>query len=108
MPDIFRHSLSTMLEEVKEAYQFGVKSFDLFPKVADHLKTNYGEEAYNPAGIVPRAIRMIKEKFPDVVVVTDVALDPYSSMVNYPFPFFSSYLKKPTKILLTRDMMVWY
>lgn len=48
------------------------------PKVPSHLKTNYGHECYNPAGIVPRAVSMIKEKFPDSIVCTDVALDPYS------------------------------
>jgi porphobilinogen synthase len=54
----------------------------LFPKIADHLKSNYAEETYNPDGLVPRAIQMIKSKFPEVVVCTDVALDPYSSLVR--------------------------
>eukprot|EP01040_Poterioochromonas_malhamensis_P007476 gene7476-8064_t len=79
MPDCFRHSLSGMLTEVEEAVKYGVRAFVLFPKVDDKLKTNYAEESYNPNGIVPRAIAMIKSKFPDVVVVTDVALDPYAS-----------------------------
>ena len=78
MPGCERHSLSHMLEEVGEALQYGVNTFVLFPKVEDELKTNYGVEAYNPNGIVPRAISMIKEKYPDATVVTDVALDPYS------------------------------
>ena len=60
--------------------RYGVGSFVLFPKVPDNLKTNFAEEAYNPNGIVPRAIQMIKMKFPEAVVCTDVALDPYSSM----------------------------
>jgi porphobilinogen synthase len=59
-----------------------VKAFILFPKVPDSLKTNYAEEAYNPNGIVPRALSMIKSKFPDVIVATDIALDPYSSYVR--------------------------
>jgi porphobilinogen synthase len=78
MPGCERHSLASMLSEVGEAYNEGVKSFVLFPKVPDHLKTNLGVEAYNPEGIVPRAVRMIKEKYPDSIVCTDVALDPYS------------------------------
>jgi len=78
MPGCERHSLPSMLNEIGEAYDEGVRTFVLFPKVEDELKTNLGVEAYNPEGIVPRAIRMIKEKFPDSVVVTDVALDPYS------------------------------
>jgi porphobilinogen synthase len=80
MPGCERHSLNSMLREVGESFELGVKTFVLFPKVPDELKTNYGEEAYNPEGIVPRAIRMIKSAYPDAVVVTDVALDPYSSM----------------------------
>eukprot|EP01041_Mallomonas_annulata_P013692 gene13692-29110_t len=79
MPDCFRHSLTTMMLEVEEAIQYGVKTFILFPKVPESLKTNYGEEAYNPNGIVPRALGMIKSKFPDVLVCTDIALDPYSN-----------------------------
>jgi len=82
MPDCFRHSLDSMLLEVEEAIQYGVNTFILFPKVPESLKTNYAEEAYNPNGLVPRALGLIKSKFPDVVVCTDVALDPYSSMVS--------------------------
>jgi len=67
-----------MLKEVGESYDLGVKTFVLFPKVPDELKTNLGIEAYNPNGIVHRAIRMIKEKYPESLVCTDVALDPYS------------------------------
>jgi Delta-aminolevulinic acid dehydratase len=78
MPGCERHSLDSMLREVGESFELGVKTFVLFPKVPDHLKTNLGVEAYNPEGIVPRAIRMIKANYPDAVVVTDVALDPYS------------------------------
>mmetsp|Transcript_39635 Transcript_39635/g.92647 ORF Transcript_39635/g.92647 Transcript_39635/m.92647 type:complete len:395 (-) Transcript_39635:353-1537(-) len=80
MPGCERHSLQSMVAEAKDAWQYGVRSFIVFPKVPDHLKTNRGEEAYNPDGIVPRAVRMLKEALPDSVVCTDVALDPYSSM----------------------------
>jgi porphobilinogen synthase len=79
MPGCSRHSLDSMLTEVGESMALGVKTFVLFPKVADSLKTNLGVEAYNPNGIVPRAIRMIKASYPDATVVTDVALDPYSN-----------------------------
>mmetsp|Transcript_504 Transcript_504/g.761 ORF Transcript_504/g.761 Transcript_504/m.761 type:complete len:415 (-) Transcript_504:45-1289(-) len=78
MPGCKRHSLESMLEEVGDAFKYGVQTFVLFPKVPDELKTNLGVEAYNPNGIVHRAIRMIKEKYPDAVICTDVALDPYS------------------------------
>jgi len=78
MPGCERHSLPSMLKEVGEAFDEGVKTFVLFPKVPDELKTNLGVEAYNPEGIVPRAVRMIKEAYPESIVCTDVALDPYS------------------------------
>lgn len=81
MPDCKRHSLQHALEEIKEASALGIKSFILFPKIADNLKSNMAEEAYNADGLVPRAVKTIKEKFPDVVVCTDVALDPYSDQV---------------------------
>lgn len=57
-----------------------MKAFILFPKVPENLKTNFAEESYNPNGIVPRALALIKTKYPDVIVCTDIALDPYSSM----------------------------
>jgi len=79
MPGCERHSLSSMVAEAKDAWQYGVRSFVVFPKVPDALKTNRGEEAYNPNGIVPRAVSMLKEALPDSIVCTDVALDPYSS-----------------------------
>ena len=79
MPGCERHSLQSMVAEAKDAWQYGVRSFVLFPKVPDAVKTNRGEEAYNPNGIVPRAVSMLKEALPDSIVCTDVALDPYSS-----------------------------
>jgi porphobilinogen synthase len=57
MPGCLRHSLPHMLKEVEEAWRFGVRTFVLFPKVPDNLKSNYADECYNPNGIVPRAVR---------------------------------------------------
>jgi len=79
MPGCERHSLASMVAEAKDAWQYGVRTFVVFPKVPDAVKTNRGEEAYNPDGIVPRAVQMLKEALPDSIVCTDVALDPYSS-----------------------------
>ena len=56
MPGCERHSLASMVAEAKDAWQYGVRSFVVFPKVPDAVKTNRGEEAYNPDGIVPRAV----------------------------------------------------
>lgn len=79
MPGCQRHSLKSMLTEIGESHRLGVKSFALFPVVPDELKNNLATESYNPDGIIPRAVRMIKEEFPDSIVCTDVALDPYSN-----------------------------
>ncbi|KAF3328816.1 delta-aminolevulinic acid dehydratase [Carex littledalei] len=80
MPGCFRlgwqHGL---IEEVYKARDVGVNSFVLFPKIPDALKTPTGDEAYNDNGLVPRSIRLLKDKFPDIIIYTDVALDPYSS-----------------------------
>ncbi|MCO5602019.1 hypothetical protein L7F22_056146 [Adiantum nelumboides] len=68
-----------LIDEVYKARDVGVNSVVLFPKVPDALKSAIGDEAFNPNGIVPRSIRLLKDKFPDLVIYTDVALDPYSS-----------------------------
>ncbi|KAM3322799.1 delta-aminolevulinic acid dehydratase, chloroplastic [Capsicum chacoense] len=72
----WRHGL---VQEVAKARDVGVNSIVLFPKVPDALKTSTGDEAYNDNGLVPRTIRLLKDKYPDLVIYTDVALDPYSS-----------------------------
>ncbi|KAJ7006616.1 delta-aminolevulinic acid dehydratase [Populus alba x Populus x berolinensis] len=72
----WRHGL---VEEVAKARDVGVNSIVLFPKVPDALKSSTGDEAYNDNGLVPRAIQLLKDKYPDLVIYTDVALDPYSS-----------------------------
>lgn len=79
MPGIYRQSPDLMLKEVAEAMSLGVTSFDLFPALPDSLKDSRGSEALNPNGLFPTAIKMLKDKFPEATVITDVALDPYSS-----------------------------
>ncbi|CAH9062057.1 unnamed protein product [Cuscuta epithymum] len=80
MPGCFRlgwrHGL---VEEVSKARDVGVNSVVLFPKIPNALKTSIAEEAYNDDGLIPRSIRLLKDKYPDLVIYTDVALDPYSS-----------------------------
>jgi porphobilinogen synthase len=79
MPDYYRMSLDNLKKEVKELYSMGLKTVLLFVKVPDNLKDNKGTEALNPKGLMQRAIVLIKETVPDMVIMTDVALDPYSS-----------------------------
>lgn len=79
MPGYFRRSLDGTVKEVKELWTMGIKSVLLFVKSKDELKDNTGKEAWNPDGLMQRSIRAIKEAVPELVVMTDVALDPYSS-----------------------------
>lgn len=79
MPGYFRHSLDLTVQEAKELWGMGIKSVLLFIKCADELKDNKGTEALNPNGLMQRAIRAVKEAVPGMVVMTDVALDPFSS-----------------------------
>ena len=78
MPGYFRYSLDTVLQEVKELYGVGIRSVLLFVKAADALKDNTGKEAWNANGLMQRAIATIKQAVPDMYIMTDVALDPYS------------------------------
>ncbi|PKQ45687.1 porphobilinogen synthase [Confluentibacter flavum] len=79
MPNYFRFSLDLLEKEVKELWKLGLKSVLLFVKVPDNLKDNKGTEALNPNGLMQRAIKTVKNACPDMLVMTDVALDPYSS-----------------------------
>ncbi|TDM00121.1 MAG: porphobilinogen synthase [Flavobacteriaceae bacterium] len=78
MQGIYRLSLDLIVKEVKEVYHLGIRAVLVFVKVEDHLKDNFGKEALNPNGLMQRAIQAIKEACPEMVVFTDVALDPYS------------------------------
>ena len=79
MPGYFRFSLDTLEVEIKEAFELGINAVNIYTKVADDLKDNAGTEALNPNGLMQRAIRRIKEIQPEMLVFTDVALDPVSS-----------------------------
>jgi len=78
MPGCSRLSLDALMKEAEGALSEGVNALVLFPAIDEKLKTSQGEESYNPEGLVPRAIRRLKKEFPELLVVTDVALDPYS------------------------------
>ena len=79
MPNYFRFSLDLLEKEVKELWKLGLKAILLFVKVSENLKDNKGTEALNPNGLMQRAINTVKNACPDMLVMTDVALDPYSS-----------------------------
>lgn len=79
MPNYYRMSLDILEKEVKELWQMGLCAVLLFVKVDDKLKDNKGTEALNPNGLMQRAVKTIKNACPEMLVMTDVALDPYSS-----------------------------
>ena len=79
MPGIERLSLDLLFPIIEKAARYGIPAIALFPVIEAGKKTPGGNEAFNPAGLVPRAIAEIKKRFPDVGIVCDVALDPYTS-----------------------------
>jgi porphobilinogen synthase len=79
MPNYYRRSLDLTVKEVKELWSMGLKSVLLFIKCKDDLKDNTGKEAWNKDGLMQRSIKAIKDAVPGMYVMTDVALDPYSS-----------------------------
>ena len=79
MPGYFRNSLDITVREIKELHGLGLKSVLLFVKAKDEVKDNTGKEAWNKDGLMQRSIRAIKDAVPEILLMTDVALDPYSS-----------------------------
>ncbi|WPR72311.1 porphobilinogen synthase [Flavobacterium sp. NG2] len=78
MPGIFRRSIDLTVEEVKELFALGIRAVNIYVKVSDNLKDNKGVEAWNPNGLMQQTIRAIKAACPEMIVMPDVALDPYS------------------------------
>ncbi len=78
MPGSYRFTLDLLLKEVKEAYGLGIKAIALFPLTPEELKDSIGTESYNPDGLIQRSIRAIKKEIPDILIITDIALDPYN------------------------------
>lgn len=79
MPGCQRWSLPGLVREATAAWEVGIRAVVLFPRIAEALKTREAEEAWNDAGLVPRAIKALKAELPDLAVITDIALDPYNS-----------------------------
>lgn len=79
MPGTYRYTLDLLLKEVTEAHALGIPAIALFPLVAEDKKDNAGTESYNSDGLIQRTVRAIKQEVPDIMIVTDIALDPFSS-----------------------------
>ena len=79
MPGIYRNSVDNLLREVESCMKLGLKSFDLFPNIEESLKDKFATESYRDGSLYLRAISEVKKNFPEACVITDVAMDPYSS-----------------------------
>lgn len=79
MPGQYRWSLDLLIPEMEACYELGIRSFAVFPAIADSKKDKMATESHNPDGLYPTALRAIKAALPDATILTDVAMDPYSS-----------------------------
>lgn len=79
MPGCYRYSLDLLLKEIAEVSQLGIKAIALFPVIPEDKKDDTGTESYNPEGLVQTTIKAIKKAVPDIIVITDVALDPFTT-----------------------------
>jgi porphobilinogen synthase len=79
MPDCYRYSLDLLLKEIQQVYDLGINAIALFPVIPEELKDNIGAESYNPNGLVQRTVKAIKQAVPDIIIMTDVALDPFTT-----------------------------
>ena len=79
MPDCYRYSLDLLLKEVQQVYDLGINAIALFPVIPEEKKDNLGTESYNSNGLVQRTVKAIKQAVPDIIIMTDVALDPFTS-----------------------------
>jgi porphobilinogen synthase len=102
MPGCFRMSLDLLKEEVKTIWGLGIKAVLIFVKVSDSLKDNRGNETINPQGLMQRAVMEIKSTVSEMVVMTDVALDPYSSFGHDGIVENNKVLNDPTIEILSQ------
>jgi porphobilinogen synthase len=79
MPGCYRYTLDLLLAEIADLYILGIKAVALFPVVSEAKKDDNGTESYNPAGLVQQTVRAIKAQTPETIVITDVALDPFTT-----------------------------
>jgi porphobilinogen synthase len=79
MPGMFRYSLDLLLKEIAEVYALGINAIALFPAVPPEKKDDSGSESFNPEGLIQQTVRAIKQATPDILVITDVALDPFTT-----------------------------
>lgn len=79
MPNIYRYSMDLLLDEIKECVELGIKGLCVFPSLGDDKKDKYATEGHNPNSLYNTALKEIKTQFPEIALMTDIAMDPYSS-----------------------------
>jgi porphobilinogen synthase len=79
MPGIVRQTLDKLLHQAEQCVKLGIPAIALFPVIAQKLKTPDAKEALNPQGLIPRVVNALKKRFPELGIITDIALDPYTS-----------------------------
>ena len=79
MPNIYRYSADLLLKEIESCLKIGLNTFCLFPSLSNNLKDKKATESFNKKGLYPSTIKEIKKQFPEAIIMTDVAMDPYSS-----------------------------
>ncbi|NYT65348.1 porphobilinogen synthase [Alcaligenaceae bacterium] len=106
MPDVVRYSPDTVLTVAEECVKLGIPVLSLFPVIDPSLKTPDGSEAGNPDGLIPRVVAALKREFPQLGILTDVALDPYTSHGQDGIVDQDGYvLNEPTVAMLTRQAL---
>jgi len=79
MPNVFRYGLDVLIKEVREICELGIKSIAIFPVIDSSKRDEAGSEAFNENNLACSAIKLIKEHYPDLIIISDVALDPYTN-----------------------------
>ena len=102
MPGYFRYSLDNLKKEINDLWSIGVQAILLFVKVSDSLKDNSGSEAINKDGLMQRAIKEIKNSIPEITIMTDVALDPYSKYGHDGIVKGKEILNDETNVILSK------
>ena len=103
MPGVDRLSLDLLLPVAEDCVKLGIPVLALFPAIDPALKTPDGKEALNPDGLIPRVVRALKKEFPDLGVMTDVALDPYTSHGQDGIPDAAGYLDNDLTITMLQQ-----
>ena len=102
LPDVQRLSVSALVEDAKKAADLGIPALAIFPNISDQFKSEDAAEAANPDGIVPQAVRAVKKAVPNIGVIVDVALDPYTSHGHDGLMEGDQILNDPTVEMLTK------